>query len=249
MTGQHPLAVAARQPLALLVLAATILISVFVVWWMLPLGLVAYAVTVWSAANDPNILYRKPERPKLAKITSQTFKSWLDSIDRVRREIDRTADESAAPLQRILRPIAEQADELHAQANALADKGQVIEHYLQTSQPQRLSADIAALDQRIHGTRDQYTADQLKETRAALIDRQQNAEALTTFLDRIMAQLQNICANLENILAETVRLRTAEAATASTVSTEISERLMSLNADMDAFQQVLEGAISRSGAA
>ena len=249
MTSQHPLAIAARQPLALLVLLATILMTIFVHWLVLPLGIIAYGVVVWTAANDPRILQPKVAPPKLAKITSRTFQAQLDGIDRTRDEIVRTAGSAAGPLARLLQPIADQANELYHQANGLADKGQIIEQYLATAQSHTLQFQIDSLDQRIATTRDQYTIDQLKETRAALIDRHQNAEALSTYYDRITAQLQNIGANLDNVLAETVRLRASEAASASQASSDVAERLSNLNADMDAFQHVLEGALSQSGAA
>jgi hypothetical protein len=249
MTSQHPLAIAARQPLALLVLAATILMAIFVELWILPLGLIAYAATVWTAANDPALMAPKVEQPKLAKITSRTFQAQLDGIDRTRDQIVRTTESVKGPLARLLQPIAVQATELYNQANGLADKGQIIEQYLQSTQSHNLQFQIESLDQRIVGTSDQYTLDQLKATRAALIDRQQNSQALATYYDRITAQLQNIGANLDNVLAETVRLRAAEVATASQASSDVAERLSNLNADMDAFQHVLEGALSQSGAA
>lgn len=249
MTTQHPLLVAARQPLALTVLVATLLMTIFVHRLTLPLGLIAYGATVWTAANDPTLMTPKSVSVKLAKITSRTFRVHLDAIDRTRDEITRTAGSVQGPLARLLQPIAEQATELYNQANGLADKGQIIEQYLQASQSDNLQLQIDSLDQRIGTTRDQYTLDQLKATRAALIDRQQNAQALATYYDRITAQLQNIAANLDNVLAETVRLRAAEVATASQASSDVAERLSNLNADMDAFQQVLEGALTQSGAA
>lgn len=248
MTSQHPLAIAARQPLALLVLLATILMTVFVHWLVLPLGIVAYGFIVWTAANDPRILQPKAAPVKLAKITSRTFQAQLATIDRTRDEILRTTGSATGPLARLLSPIGDQATELYNQAHGLADKGQIIEQYLASAQSHTLQFQIDSLDQRIATTRDQYTIDQLKETRAALIDRQQNADALTTYYDRITAQLQNIAANLENVLAETVRLRASEAASASQASSDVAERLSNLNADMDAFQHVLEGALSQSGA-
>ncbi len=248
MQRRNPFLAAASQPLALVVLAVAVAMTIVVHWIALPLGLVAYVAMVWTTAGDPALLAPKPEKPKLANITSRTFQSQLDAIDRTRREIRRAAGVTAGPLQRLLEPIAEQADELFVQANGLADKGQIIEQYLQTTNPQQLQNEIYALDQRIAATADQYTLDQLQETRAALIDRQQNGQALGTYYDRIMAQLQNIKANLDNVLSETVRLRASEAASASTTSTQVADRLRDLNADMDAFQHVLEGAISHSAA-
>ncbi|GAA5528409.1 VirB3 family type IV secretion system protein [Herpetosiphon gulosus] len=249
MNSRHPLQVAATKPLPLIVLAVGVVMALTIYPWLIVVAIIAYGLMVWMLANDPNILVQKQEAPKLAKITSLTFQSHLEAIDRTRREIVRSTNVTAGPLQRLLQPIADQANELFQQAHGLADKGQLIEQYLQTSQPHGLQPQIDSLDQRIAMTKDSYTVDQLKETRAALIDRQQNAQALATYYDRITAQLQNIAANLDNVLAETVRLRASEAASATQTSQEVAERLSNLNADMDAFQHVLEGAMSQSGVA
>lgn len=248
LTMADRLLLAARRPLALLVLAAMIATAATAHWWAMPVGVVAYGLMVWFAAGDPILTAAPAEKPRLERITSRTFQAQLESIDRTRREIGRSVAMSPASLQRLLQPIADQAEEVFVQANGLAGKGQIIEQYLQGTNPQQVQGQILGLDQRIAGTSDAYTRDQLIETRAALIDRQQNAQALETYYNRVMAQLQNISANLENVQAETVRLRASESATASTTSTAVADQLRDMNADMDAFQHVLEGALSQSGA-
>ena len=243
------LLLAARHPLVLFVVLVMLGTGIFVDWRALPVGIVALGLMIWFTAGDPSLITAPTERPKLAKITSRAFQAHLDAIDRTREQIARSTNSAAGPLLKLLQPIADQANKLYAQANGLASKGQIIEQYLHTASDQQLQGQINELDRRISGTSDTYTRDQLIETRAALIDRQHNSQALATYYDRITAQLLNISANLENVLAETVRLRASQGASASTTSTEVTEQLRNLNADMDAFQHVLEGALSQSGAA
>ena len=76
----------------------------------------------------------------------------------------------------------------------------------------------------------------------------QNVRDLDTYIGRISAQLQNISASLDNVLAETVRLRTADAASANSTTRQVARRLADLKSDMDAFQAVLDTALARSGA-
>src|SRR3712207_8654664 len=61
---------------------------------------------------------------------------------------------------------------------------------------------INQVDGQLARTGDSYTIQQLQETRQALVDRQNNAQALDTYIRRINAQLQNISANLENVRSE-----------------------------------------------
>jgi hypothetical protein len=237
---------AARRPLALLVLVLAIVAGLTIALWLLPLGLLAYLAVVYLSARAPELqaLAARPVRPRLS---SQTFRAQLSAIERTQQEIGRSATQAEGALGRLLAPIDQQARELVAEAYTLCDKGQIIEGYLANSNQRALQDQINALDARQAATRDQYTRQQLQETRQALVDRQQNARDLETYVGRILAQLQNISANLDNVLAETVRLRTADAASADTATNQVAQRLSDLKADMDAFQHVLDTALTQTG--
>lgn len=240
-------AYAARQPLALLVVLVAVAAGLTIALWLLPLGLVAYAAMVFLAARDPQLiaLSQRPSRPRLS---SQTFRGQLDAIERTQQEIGRSVGQATGALGRLLAPIGDQAGELLREAYVLCDKGQLIESYLRTTNQRALQDQLNALDLRMAATQDAYTRQQLQETRQALVERQQNARDLETYVGRILAQLQNISANLDNVLAETVRLRTADAASADTATNQVAQRLSDLKADMDAFQRVLDTAITQTGA-
>ena len=242
-----PYAFAARRPIALLVLAAALAAGLTVALWLLPLGLLAYAAIVYLLARDPDLaaLAARPTRPRL---TSQTFRAYLSAIERTEQEIGRSVGQAAGPLGRLLTPIGAQARELVAESYLLCDKGQVIESYLASTNQRGLQDQINAMDRQIAATGDAYTRQQLQETRQAFAERQAHARDLETYVGRIVAQLQNISANLDNVLAETVRLRTADAVSADAATNQVAQRLSDLKSDMDAFQQVLDTAITQSGA-
>jgi hypothetical protein len=239
-------AFAARRPLALLVLAVAVVAGLTVALWLLPLGLLAYAAIVFLLSRDPQLLAlaQRPARPRLS---SQTFRAQLDAIERTQAEIGRSVAQASGPLGRLLGPIGDQAGELMREAYMLCEKGQLIESYLRATNQRALQDQINALDLRMAATHDPYTRQQLQETRQALVERQGNARDLETYVGRILAQLQNISANLDNVLAETVRLRTADAASADTATNQVAQRLSDLKADMDAFQRVLDTAITQTG--
>jgi len=138
--------------------------------------------------------------------------------------------------------------ELVEEAYILADKGQIIERYLASVDRRKLEQEVAAIDRQMQSTQDPYTRSQLEETRQARMEKIQNVRDLDTYIGRISAQLQNISASLDNVLAETVRLRTADAASADSTTSQVARRLADLKSDMDAFQAVLDTALARSGA-
>lgn len=240
--------VAARQPHALLVLAAALLAGLTVALWLLPLGLLVYGLTVLLAARDPD-LRQAAFRPARPKLSSPTFRSYLEAIERTQQEIERSVSQAVGPLNRLLSPIGGQARELVQEAYVLCDKGQIIEAYLGTINQRLIQDRISDMSRQLATTRDDYTRNQLDETRKALIEKQQNARDLETYIGRIVAQLQNISASLDNVLAETVRLRTADAASADVATNQVAQRLSDLKADMDAFQLVLDTALTHTSPA
>lgn len=248
MTNPSPAyRLAASRPLALIVLVLALAAGLTVALWLLPLGLLAYAAMVFLAAHDPELMALAQRAPR-PHLSSPTFRAQLDAIERTQQEIVRSVAQATGPLGRLLAPIGDQAHDLVAQAYTLCEKGQIIERYLATTNQRALQDQINTLDHRLATTQDPYTQQQLQETRQALIERQGNARDLETYVGRILAQLQNISANLDNVLAETVRLRTADAVSADTATNQVAQRLSDLKSDMDAFQRVLDTAMTQTGA-
>ena len=242
-----PYLAALVRPLNLLVLLAAVATGATVGIWMLPLGLVAYVLAVWLAGRDPQAA-QQAQRPRPVKLSSVTFRTIVDEIDRSQRAVADAVGQAEGPLARVLGSVLTQTQELVGQVHMLASKGQLIEQYLAASSPAQLQSQIDNLDIQLSSTSDAYTVQQLQDTRRALVERQNNARALETYIGRIMAQLSNIDANLDNVLSEVIRLRTADAVSADSTSNEVAQRLSDLNADMTAFQSVLDTALTQSGA-
>ena len=237
---------AMRQPLAVLVLLAGIATGLTVNIWLLPLGLAIYISTVVLAARDPQLAQQAQRATQRERLSSPTFRTLSDEIVRSQEAVQESIEQAGKPLQAVLQNVRTQSEALVEQAQDLALKGQVIEQYLASTNPTQLQGQINEIDERMARTSDSYTLQQLTQTRQALVDRQANAQVLETYIGRITAQIQNIDANLDNVLAETVRLRTADAASANSASSDVAQRLSDLNADMDAFQRVLEQDIEQA---
>jgi chromosome segregation ATPase len=238
---------AARRPLALMVLLTTIIAGLIIYTWLLPVGLLAYGLMVVMGGRDPALAAASQRAPR-PRLTSKTFRTQLASIERTQQEIERSVSQTAGPVGRLLVRVSDQARDLVEEAYTLCEKGQVIEDYLARVSLADLQQRINATDRQIASSADTYTIQQLQETRLALAEKQRNAADLTTYIGRIQAQLQSIQANLENVLAETVRLRTADAVSADSMTNQVAQRLSDLKSDMAAFQRVLDSALAGTGA-
>lgn len=239
----NPYLYAARRPLAIAVLLCAILAGLLVYWWLLPLGLLVYGLLVVMGGRDPAVAAASQQAPR-PRLTSATFRPQVDAIERTQQEIQRSVAQTDGPVGRLLLGVVDETRELVVQAYELSGKGQIIESYLARVNMADLQQRINTTDRQISATADAYTLQQLQETRAALAEKQRHAADLNTYVGRILAQLQNIHANLDNILAETVRLRTADAVSADSMTNQVAQRLSDLKADMDSFQRVLDTAMA-----
>ncbi|HMQ30359.1 MAG TPA: hypothetical protein PKD53_06495 [Chloroflexaceae bacterium] len=244
----NPYAYAARRPLALAVLVLAVMCGLAVYLWLLPLGLLAYGAMIALDGRDPAALAasRRAPRPRLS---SAAFRPQVAAIERTQEEIQRSVAQAPGPIGRLLARVLDETRELVDQSYQLSAKGEIIEGYLARVNLADLQSRINTADRQIRATADPYTLQQLQETRAALAEKQRHAADLTTYVGRIQAQLQNIHASLENILAETVRLRTADAVSADSLTNQVAQRLSDLRADMDSFQRVLDTALASAGPA
>jgi chromosome segregation ATPase len=239
----NPYAYAARRPLPILVLVAAVAGGLLVFWWLFPLGLLAYGLMVFLSGRDPQVAAASQRAPR-PRLSSPAFRAQLAAIERTQEQIGRSVAEAEGPVAGLLARIDAQSADLVGQAYELCERGQVIEGYLARVNPREIQQRIAATDGQLAATADPYTRQQLQETRAALAEKQRNAAELTTYVGRIQAQLQNIHASLENVLAETVRLRTADALAADSATSQVAQRLADLKSDMDTFQRVLDTALA-----
>jgi chromosome segregation ATPase len=241
----NPYAYAARRPMAITVLACAILTGLLVYWWLLPLGLLVYGLLVFMGGSDPAMAAASRQAPVARpRLKSMTFRAQLEAIERTQQEIQRSVAQTPGPVGRLLARVTDETRELVVQSYDLSSKGEIIEGYMARVNLAEIQKRINATDRQISATSDAYTLQQLQETRAALAEKQRHAADLTTYIGRILAQLQNIHANLDNILAETVRLRTADAVSADSLTNQVAQRLSDLKADMDSFQKVLDTAMA-----
>lgn len=243
------LLVAARQPLFIAVLVVALLAGIFVELWLLPLGLIVYGACVVLAARDSSLATRIRHQQKRQRITSTTFSARFEDIQRSRDAVLKALRRTGGPVEAQLRPTIEpQTQELVDQAYTLVLKGQDIETYLAQIDLPELQRQINQVDQRIGRTTDQYTIGQLQGTRDALVKQQENAQILTTYIGRIISQLDNIDANLDAMPAQLLRIKATDV-DASMASSQVARNLSDLNADMHAFVNVLDSALDQTRAA
>jgi chromosome segregation ATPase len=231
-----------RHPLLITVLVAALAGGLSVTLWLLPIGLAVAGIMLRE------LLVAPPSLPTadIPRITNPLFKTRVDKIDALQREIERSIRAAHGPIARALAGIAAQTRQLVEQAHHLAARGEVIDTTLRANQPFALQDRIQQIGAQLQATADDYTRKQLEETQRALQGQLEQTRGLHTYIERINAQLARIDAALGEILVQTVSVRTSDAAAADALGGEVSDSLRNVRIDMDTFQQLLDTAMPRS---
>jgi hypothetical protein len=236
---------AAARSMNVLILLAAIAAGLTIALWLLPVGLVAYVALVALTWLDPEVAKEEQSRPRQIRPPRGTpFQAQLDAIEKAHAQIGQSVGSAQGPLRSSLERVTSQVDSIVEEAYALAVKGQTVVAYLQQTNMADLKAQQVRLENQLKTTSDSMLRQQYQETRDAVAERLKNAQALGTYHQRIIAQLENICANLDNVLAETVRLRAAPAVDATLNTDSVSARLADVRADMDALGHMLDSALT-----
>jgi hypothetical protein len=234
---------AATRPVHLLVLASALIAGLVIALWLLPVGLIAYGTLVVLSLRDVTAAPSPAPRP-LTPLAGTAFQAQLDAITRAQTQIHASVSATEGPLRPALERVTTQVGDIVEEAYTIATKGQTIVTYLQGISLGELNGQLARVENQISRATDPQLRRQYEETRAAVADRLRNAQALGTYRERISAQLETICANLDNVLAETVRLRAAAPSDGGVTTDSVAGRLSDVRADLDALAQVLDTALT-----
>lgn len=234
---------AATKPLNLAMLTVAVVAGLTIAWWLLPVGVVAYALLVALTWREHVLL--PPAPPPLPTLAhDNVFAPQLHALARTRDEIAQSVAAAATPLRTTLTRVTQQVDSIVNEGHHLADKGHTIAAYLRQVDRPGLEQQQREIEQQIAATTDAPLREQYTATQHALREQVSHAEALELYLQRIRAQFDTINVSLDNVLAETVRLRTAPALDVSPSADTVAARLADLRADMRALGQVLDTALT-----
>jgi hypothetical protein len=236
------LVTAATRPINLVVLLVAIGAGLAIALWLLPIGVLAYALMVMLTLRMPQPV--RPPAPRRVPSQGTIFAPQLERIARTQGEIQRSVAAADPPLRTTLERITYQVATINDEAHVLADKGNTIAEYLRQVDRAGLQHQQRQIEQQIAAATDAPLQEQYRATQTALAEQLAHAEALELYLKRIRAQLDTINVNLDNVLAETVRLRAAPALDISPSADNVAARLADLRADMDALGHMLDGALT-----
>ncbi len=216
----------------------------------LPLGaaVLAQLALLYLRLHDEAYLRRlfqgREEREEL--LTDQQVEDLLGQMDfetrqrlryilQLQKELVREARASDTPeyARADLDRIAGQVGPLVQRATRIATRKQQLVRYLRNVDERALSSYCNNLRQRIAATADPVTKAQFEQALQAREAELETYRAITQAAERIDGQLESVEATFASWKAKVIRIKTADVASAASVSEGLYQELSALNSDID----------------
>jgi len=201
--SRSPYLVALSNPLNLAMLWISLFAGLLAAWWLLPLGLLLWAVMVWSIARDP-LLRMKHAMRKRAPLASR-FHGHFEQLEGTQVDIFDAVASAPAGVQRALRSLPPEVNKLMDDVYHLCERMTVLDNYrtvTQSTMGLRAAEDLGAESPEVT---DPIVRHEMEEARQAGEDHRQKLETIERQLDRVEAQLVTLGEGMDRILAEVVQ--------------------------------------------
>jgi hypothetical protein len=189
-----------------MMLALSVLAGLISAWWLFPLGLLFWLIMVILVARDPSlrISHQLQQREALA----QRFQRYFDRIERSQVGVFNSLASAPSRTRRALQPVQAEVNVLVDRAYALCKRMTVLENYRVVSQSRAdMQLDLQQIETKIQEAQDAMVKQEYEESRRARQERLAKLETVSTYLDRIEAQLMSLTNEMDGVVTEVVRLQ------------------------------------------
>ncbi|MFN2155829.1 MAG: hypothetical protein ACK2VA_14690 [Anaerolineae bacterium] len=233
---RSPILIALFHPLNVIMLAASVAAGLLAAWWLLPVGLLLWAVMLIAIANEPEVKFRfrTASRAPLAR----RFQRYFDRIARAQLSAFNSLNAASPPMRRVLQPAQHEIDALTEQAHSLCVRMTTLENYrLVTRASLDPQTDRRAIDTALQRAEDPVVEREYADSQRALDSRARELDAITRQLDRVEAQLLNLANEMDAMLTELMRLQTLTVADAARYVPALVQRLQAESAELAQFER------------
>ena len=207
---RSPFKIAFLNPLNLALLICSLIFGLCAAWWLLPLGLILWAIMFLRVYRDPALWLDQTIQSR-APLT-QRFQKPFDRIQRGQislfnnlRYAKPDARQSLQPLQDAVNSLTDQAYNLCLRMTALQN------YYLVTKNNRDFEGESFVLKVKIDNSTDAKTRKDYEDSRRILEEQAANFRNISVLLDRVEAQLSTVSSTIDMEVVEAIRLQSMPA--------------------------------------
>jgi hypothetical protein len=222
---RSPLVTALFHGLNPAMLAVAIVSGLVAAWWLFPLGVIVWMIMVARIASDRRIRLDYDMQAR-SQTLSTRFQALYTRVVRSQMRIFNSLMSAGGRTKTALDPVQAELEILTNRVYALCRQMTGPENFVKVSKMNTdLEGERALIKLSLEGVADPVVKREKEEALQALDDRIKKLKAVSTFLDRVEAQLASMATIMDTILADIVRLQALGGAQAAKEAPEIIRRI------------------------
>lgn len=180
----------------------------FAAWWLFPIGLVLWAIMVALVANDKSLRINYNMQARTGTLSSR-FQGVYTKVVRSQMRIFNSLLSASWRTRRALEPVQNEVEILVDHVYTVCQQMMAPENYLRVSQQGNtdFEGQRALLVLSLGGALDPVVKKEKEDAIHALDDRIQEVKDMAAMLDRVEAQLTNLSATMDAMLAEIMSMQ------------------------------------------
>jgi hypothetical protein len=222
---RSPLVTALFQGLNQAMLAAAVVAGLVAAWWLFPLGVVLWLIMVARVASDRRIRLEYDMQARSGTLSAR-FQELYTRVVRSQMRIFNCLMSAGGRTKTALDPVQAELELLTNRVYALCRQMTGPENFVKVS---RMNTDLegerALIKLSLEGATDPLVKREKEEALQALDDRIKKMKKVSTFLDRVEAQLASMATIMDSILADIVRLQALGGAQAAKEAPQIIRQI------------------------
>lgn len=204
---RSPLVTALFHSLNPAMLGISILAGLVAAWWLFPLGVILWIVMVARIASDRRIRLDYDMNARSGTLSAR-FQDQYGKVVQSQMRIFNSLMSAGGRMKTALDPVQAEIELLTTRVYDLCRQMTGPENYVKVSKMNTdLEGERALLKLSLESATDPLVKREKEEALAALDDRIKKLKKVSTFLDRVEAQLASMTTSMDAILADIIRLQ------------------------------------------
>jgi hypothetical protein len=202
-----PLTTAFLNPLNLTMLVLAVLAGLLAAWWLLPLGIILWAIMVAMIAKNPSVEINYNLQARMDTLSAR-FQGLYSKVVSSQTRIFNLVLGANGRMKRALAPVQTEVENLVNEVYELCQRMNAPENYVKTSQANTdYTGQRALLVLSLKGVTDPVVKREKEEALKSLDESIQKIKNIAALLDRVDAQISGVVTAMDAVLADIMRLQ------------------------------------------
>ncbi len=203
---QSPLATAFTNPTSLAILGLAVLAGLLAAWWLFPLGLLLWIISILVIANDKALRINYNMQAGVQTLSAR-FQGSYTNVVRAQMRVFNLLSSSSGRTRRALEPVQQEIEGLVNQVYTVCQRMVGPENYVKISQNTDYEGQRALLVLSLGGITDPVIKREKEESIKNIETRIQEIKDINTLLEHTETLVAGAAGSLDSLLAEIMSLQ------------------------------------------